>query len=176
MKLMKFKLLETFRKIKPFSITFKDELTVIVGENCSGKSSFFTLLTDPSHKKIIEIKHTPEISYRFFDTEKQNPRIKNSMSDSKNIMFDIATRFSSHGEAMLPILLGTKQFNNELILIDEPDAGISLKNQKKMLDAFKMAINNDCQIIMSTHSYFLIKNVQSVFNMSTKNGNHLNLI
>lgn len=38
MKLTKFKLLEQFRKIKPFSITFKDELTVIVGENGSGKS------------------------------------------------------------------------------------------------------------------------------------------
>lgn len=122
-------ILKEFRGIKPFSINFKNKFSVIVGENGSGKSSFFTLLTDSSFRDLIKLDVIEDTQFSFFDTEKHNPRIKNHFG--KNIMFEVASRFHSHGEAILPIILFSKKIENKLILIDEPDAGISLKNQKK---------------------------------------------
>lgn len=160
-------LLKEFRGIQPFTIDFKNRLTVIVGENGCGKSSFFTLLTDSSyHKDMIKVDTVPGLKFVFFDTEKHNPRIKHQFG--KNAMYEALSRFHSHGEAMLPIIRAAKDFNDKLILIDEPEAGISLKNQKKILTVFRETVRKNCQIIIITHSYFLIKNVKEVFDMETK--------
>jgi predicted ATPase len=162
--LKNFSLLKNFRTMKPFSIDFK-ELTVIVGENGSGKSSFFEILTNSSHhEEYTKIDFKKGGTFKFFDTEKNNPRKKSYIENS----YDATCRFVSHGEAMLPILLENRNFSNELILIDEPEAGISLKNQKKIFEAFTVAIRNGCQIIISTHSYFFIKSVDEVFNLDKK--------
>lgn len=160
-------LLQEFRGIKPFTINFKNKLTVIVGENGSGKSSFFTLLTDSSyHKDTIKVDIVEGLQYTFFDTEKHNPRIKHHLG--KNALYEALARFHSHGEALLPIIKSSSTFKDRLVLIDEPEAGISLMNQKKILTAFRSAIRKNCQIIISTHSYFLIKSVKEVFDMETK--------
>lgn len=166
--LSKFHLVEKFRNLEPFSIKFQNQLTVIVGENGSGKSSFFSLLTNSIYQKLIKIEHAPGISYHFFDTEKHNPRIKNGIEYSVNAEFDLVCRFCSHGEALMPILKGMKSFQSKLILVDEPESGISLTNQRELLKTFNAAISNNCQIIISTHSYYLIKNVQNIFNMNSK--------
>lgn len=70
-----FKLVKEFRKISPFSFTFKPDFNVIVGENGSGKSSFLHLITNlEENKDICDAKYKPS-DFIFFDTEKQNPRV-----------------------------------------------------------------------------------------------------
>lgn len=88
--LRKFTLLESFRNINPFTVTFQQPLTVIIGENGSGKSSFFSLITNSIYKNLVKLEHKSDVSYHFFDTEKHNPRIKNNIEHSVNIINNAA--------------------------------------------------------------------------------------
>jgi predicted ATPase len=165
------KLLKEYRDIKPFSITFSHGINIVVGENGSGKSTLLNLLTNTSDfKDTFSVKVEPQTTFRFLDTEKHNPRIKNNCADSKNIGFEISSRFLSHGETMMPLLSASKDFENILLFVDEPEAGLSLRNQKKLLTIFEnISLHNNCQIILTTHSYIFIKSREEVFSMNEKN-------
>jgi energy-coupling factor transport system ATP-binding protein len=163
---------KVFYSIPPFSVTFKDGLNVIVGENGSGKSMFLHLITQTANtedlKETFSVNVDPQTTFYFLDTEKHNPRIKSSFFDSKNIGFELSSRFLSHGETMLPLISAAKTFKDILLVVDEPEAGISLKNQLKLVSVFKQALTQNCQVILTTHSYILIKSVEEVFSMDSK--------
>lgn len=164
-------LLREHQKIKPFTIEFVDGLNVIVGKNGSGKSTLLHLLTtqNQSFQDLRKVDHEPNLTFRFLDTEKQNPRLKHSLEFSETIAFDIGSRFVSHGEAMLPLILASKEFKDIVLFIDEPESGISLQNQKKIFDSLQqMTCKNNCQVIITTHSYVMIKSVGRVFCMDNK--------
>jgi predicted ATPase len=167
-----FSLLKEWHEIKPFKMTFKDGFNIVVGENGSGKSTLLHLMTDNETsglKDFRKIEYEPGSNFRFLDTEKQNPRIQSSSQFSVNLRYEIGSHFISHGEAMLPLVLASKEFNDIVLIIDEPEAGISLQNQKKIFDTLqKICHENNCQVIMTTHSYVMIKNIDKVFDMCTK--------
>ena len=169
--LKSFTLKAEYRGIQPFKMEFQDGLNVIVGENGSGKSTLLYLLTTDDFKELPSIRsidHEPSIEFRFLDTEKHNPRIKTDCSESKNIGFEIGSHFWSHGETMLPLVLASKDFKNIILFVDEPESGISLSNQKKIFEGLqKASIKNNCQVIITTHSYIIIKKTPTVFCMDT---------
>ena len=163
-----FTLNKLHRGIEPFTLQFDDGLNVIVGENGSGKSSILQLMIEKHDKELAQTDYEQGANFKFLDTEKCNPRIKSYISDL-TLQYDVCSRFMSHGEAMLPLILAAKGFKDIVLIVDEPEAGISLKNQKKIIDAFKkIADKNACQIIVTTHSYVMIKNVSRVFCLDTK--------
>lgn len=166
--LKSFHLKSTYRAIEPFTIKFKEGLNIIVGENGSGKSTLLQLLAYPDDNKEIKDVIVDPVNFRFFDTEKNNPRIKGDITHSKNIGFEISSHFMSHGETMIPIIMAAEDFKDLLLVIDEPEAGISIGNQKKILGALNKAVENNCQVVVSTHSYVFIKSVPKVFNMGDK--------
>ena len=164
--LKKIKLLKEYRNLDPFSLYFKDGLNIIVGENGSGKSTLLHLIVGNLDKSEVKLDFEKGAQYRFLDTEKQNPRIKSSCADSKNIAFEVSARFMSHGQAMLLLLEGAKDFKDLLLLVDEPEAGISLQNQIKVLKILKKIVEqSNCQVILTTHSYPIIKSEKDIFSM-----------
>ncbi len=172
-----FELTETYREIKPYKLPFKAGLNVIVGENGSGKSTLFHIMENQKRPLFnfegfsIGLTNPGDaIEFRSFDTEKMNPRVS-QQQQRDNAIFSFQAAWVSHGEAMLPILEWCKKAQNAsdmLIFIDEPEAGISLGNQKKLFRVFKAAEKNGCQVIITTHSYVLIKSAKRVFDLDTR--------
>jgi len=169
-----FELKEEYHGVKPFKCPFKEGVNVVVGENGSGKSTMLNLMADkkelgikPDFFKIKLVTPGKEVSFRFLDTEKDNPRTS-SVKFEQNIGYGIHSHFVPHGEAMLPIIEWCKNASDIIILIDEPDSGILLKNQKVIFRVLKKAEANGCQIIITTHSYVLIKSAKIVYSLDTK--------
>jgi len=163
---------EEYRGFKPQTFEFKPGINLIVGENGAGKSTLLRLIGDHEQRMIKkEVKltmdaHINGVETRFFDTEKDNPRMKD-LQISNYIGYALHSHFKSHGESLLPIVLNMKEKKDMVIFIDEPEAGISLRNQLKVLEAIKTAEENGCQLFVATHSYVLIKNAEKVFNVKT---------
>jgi predicted ATPase len=168
--LLKFKLKKKLYTIKPFTIEFKDGLNLIVGDNGSGKSTLIALLTKSDYEQDIkELTLTDDCKingteFKFFDTEKQNPRLKHEIEH----MYDVASHFMSHGEAIFPMVSAVETMKDIVVFVDEPEAAVSLKNQKIIYDSFIEAEKNNCQLIICTHSYVLIKNCDEVFDMGSR--------
>jgi predicted ATPase len=164
--LKKFELTKPYREINPFRVEFQDGMNLIVGENGSGKSTVLQLITEgkKSEYSTVDVNN---VQFMYFDTEKHNPRTRNYLPE-KGAMFQVASHFWSHGQTLFPILEHIKEISNQLVLIDEPESGISLSNQVKLLEAMDIAIKNSCQIVLATHSYVFIRSAEKVFNISTK--------
>lgn len=159
-----FKLKEKFQDIKPFKCVFKGGLNIIVGENGSGKSTMLKLMANKKEKffQVKLVNSGQQVDTRFLDTETQNPRFAKEYA-TKNIFFEVMSHFSSHGESILPLVQACRSFKDSVIFVDEPEAGISIKNQFKVLQAFEESEKNGCQLIVTTHSYVIINNAEEVF-------------
>jgi len=171
--LKSFELIRPYRNIRPFKLKFSPGLNIIVGENGSGKSTMLALIikdapvaTDVA--KICKLTVTPGTKYRFLDTERQNPRVQHRLpNDPKLFNFTVASHFCSHGESIMPLVRAIKSFKDELVLIDEPEAGISLSNQFKLAELFEQVAKHN-QVVVTTHSYVLIRRVKKVYDLDSR--------
>jgi predicted ATPase len=151
---------------KGASIEFKDNLTLLVGDQGVGKSTILKALQNfKSHKEIIAIKTKGKVSTLAFDTEKDNPRMQGSLGRPQDAMFIVQSHFASHGETILPLMEHVTTEKDKLIMIDEPESGLSIRSQYKLVKFFKKAVKNGCQLLVATHSMALIQSHKEVFNL-----------
>ena len=155
-------------------------LTLLVGDQGCGKSTILTCIRD-KHKDV-EFSLSPDtmakgVDFFYFDSEHDNPRLKDpnlySTVDGQNKGIGYASaltsRFKSHGEIMeVYTVKCLRNAKNALILIDEPESGLSLHNQFRLIEEIYSAIDRDCQLIISTHCYPLIKYTKEVFNVKDR--------
>lgn len=145
-------------------IKFFPGITLLAGDQGCGKSSILSGLTKPQMFKWT-VK-CDKCQYRYIDTERDNPRVKDPELLPRGLYgFGIRSRFASHGEILLPVLKEMGKYKNELLLVDEPEAGLSIRSQLLILKTLHKAVKNGCQVVVATHSWIIIESIDKVLNL-----------
>jgi predicted ATPase len=160
-------------------------VNLFVGDQGCGKSTLLNLI-QKNHNDINVILSDfalkNEIETFFFDSEKDNPRINdpqhytNSNGENIGIGFGagLASRFKSHGEILESFIIRPLlKAKDCVIILDEPESGLSITNQFKLINAINVAVDNGCQLFIATHCYPLITSfdVISLEHNEQMNGN-----
>ncbi len=153
---------------KSFSIQCS-EVNLFVGDQGCGKSTLLKLLQQ-NHSdikiKLSESAIKNGVSSFYFDSEKDNPRVKNpelfTRPGGENIGIGyggaLASLFQSHGEVLEKFIIGPiNKAKDCVILLDEPESGLSITNQFKLVNAINNAVKRNCQFFIATHCYLLIE-------------------
>lgn len=144
------------------------DINLFVGDQGCGKSTLINLIR--LNHGDIDLKMTEHtiqngVDSFFFDSEKDNPRTKDPIAYTKPTGESIgygygnalASRFKSHGEILEHFIISPLlKAKDCVILLDEPESGLSITNQFKMINAIKTAAKNNCQLFIATHCYPLI--------------------
>jgi len=166
------KLLKDFRCFKAGeTIQLPGPACLLVGDQGTGKSSLLHIIRTGIKDKYAEVQSDAgPTELRFFDTEKMNPRTKDHFSDDQNVIFEVAARFASHGQTMLPILMTQDLLNGKLstFLIDEPESGLSLMSQVKVRDHYREMLKRGHHLVIATHSPVLMKTTEQVFDVAAR--------
>lgn len=145
------------------------DVNLLVGNQGCGKSTFLTML-QKNHPgleiTISEYTKANGVNSFFFNSELDNPRVKDPElfttpgGESVGIGMGgaLASRFMSHGEVLESFVINPlNKAENCVVILDEPESGLSITNQFRLIQAIKKAVKNGCQIFIATHCYPLIK-------------------
>ena len=153
---------------KNFEITCSD-VNLFVGNQGCGKSTYLNLLQQNHSDLKIKLSENVlknGVKSFYFDSEHDNPRMKDPELFTKPNGTDVgigfggalASRFQSHGEILVKFIISPiLKAKDCVILLDEPESGLSLTNQFKLVDSINIAVQNGCQFFIATHCYPLIE-------------------
>lgn len=162
--------------VLPVNHTFEfDDVNIFVGEQGTGKSTLLSILssnnpniiniTENEIKKEDDDKDKEEIQpgKYYFNSEFDNPRTKNpeEFINAQNLLGyggALLSRKKSHGEIMEFLLFDSlSTITDTIVFIDEPETGLSIKNQYKLIKLINEAVERGCQFFIATHSYLIIE-------------------
>jgi energy-coupling factor transporter ATP-binding protein EcfA2 len=149
---------------KDSEFILKDGINLLVGDNGCGKSTLIRLLIKANLENLKGL-----IVYNV-DMEKTNPNISKPDPDNgtthspQQISNMFMWSVESHGETREGVLAGVLSNEFDMLILDEPEQGLSLRNQLKYLNKLK---ETGKPIIISTHSKTFIENVDEVFDVET---------
>lgn len=178
MHLLSIKLNEDFRILNSnLSIQLKP-LTLLVGDQGCGKSSLLELLQKNSNKLTMVLSDEViknSIGSYYFDSESMNPRTADLVANYSNpdgtnkgigMGEALLTRFMSHGETLRKFTVDAiHKAKDCVLLLDEPEAALSLRNQFKLADQLKKAKKRNVQVIVATHCLPIIESVDEVYSL-----------
>ncbi len=154
----------TFKKDEV--ISFKEQITILVGDQGCGKSSLLNLIKNNNTEVLTW--DCDRTNSAFFDLEMDNLRTQELSKVNSKFKFQISGMFKSHGECNNTILGYINQVNNILLLLDEPDSALSIKSCYKLVDSMKKAIENNIQIVISAHNPIIIESFPEVLSLEHK--------
>jgi len=152
-------------------IIFRQGINLLVGDQGCGKTTLLDMMNKQHGDLDVDLHPYTRINSTktvYFDTEKMNPRIVNALphdATAEEFRTNLALRWSSHGEAMLPILMSQLRSFNGIIFIDEPESGLSIRSQYKLASAIMESEKRGAQLFIATHSIVLMESVHEVYSM-----------
>ena len=165
---------------KNFEIACSD-VNIFVGDQGCGKSTLLTMLQKNYKDISIELSDYTQnhgVKSFYFDTEHDNPRVKDARMYSTpggqdigiGVAGAIVSHFQSHGEVMESFILDPmRKAKDCVVILDEPESGLSITNQFKLIKTINGAVKNGCQMFIATHCYPLIE----MFNVISLQHNEL---
>ena len=160
------------------------DVNLLVGNQGCGKSTLLQMIS--KNHSDLKLTFTPETDLKtlnsyYFDSETNNPRIVDpemyTNISGESIGYGVGngldSRFRSHGEVLEELVIdGLKNAKNCIILLDEPESGLSITNQFRFIKMIQKAVSNGCQLFIATHCYPLIEanNVISLEHKETMSG------
>ncbi len=145
-------------------IDFKP-LTILVGDQRTGKSTIIELVRNCSqYKEIVQISAN-KIRLFSLDFEKDSSRGAERFKNELPIMFQIASAWSSHGETVNAFHQNLNGVKNSCIIQDEPDMALSIRSIMKLIERFKTHLERKNQLILSAHNPMLIGAFPEVYSM-----------
>lgn len=145
-------------------------VNLFVGNQGCGKSTLLSMIQSCHKDLTVQLtEHTKKngVNTFYFDTERDNPRVKdfsaytnpNGTSKGIGIGGALSSRFKSHGEVLESMVINPlNEAKDCIVLLDEPESGLSITNQFKLIKAINKAVLNNCQLFIATHCYPLIQN------------------
>lgn len=178
MHILSLELLKDYRTLPSGLVIDLKPVTLLVGEQGCGKSSLLKLLqaNSPDLKmKLSDYLIENEVESFYFDTETMNPRMVNAVSEystpsgeSRGIGLGaaLASHFKSHGETLREFTVNRiHQTKNCVLLMDEPESALSLKNQYRLAEELIDAQYRNVQLIIATHCLPVIESVEEVYSL-----------
>lgn len=155
------------------SYDIESGITLLVGDQGSGKSTLLHQMFTPKSYVDLELTYPDQgIKTYYFDSEYHNPRIRGSFKQNathEEFMHDMATKFSSHGQTLVHYTIGAlSRCENCVVFIDEPESGLSVKNQIEFGKELKRASSRNCQMFVATHSIPIILSQIRVLSLEHK--------
>lgn len=151
-------------------IPFHAGLNFLVGDQGTGKSTVIQLIREAARGKQpaqATIKATTPGKMLSLDFERELPRGKNYFDDRMSMQFQMASLFSSHGEVVRTILgsLDHPDVVDHLVVMDEPDIGLSPRSCHALGRQFVACVGRGCQVIASIHSPIVMGYADEVLSM-----------
>lgn len=161
-----------------YTIPDLKDINYLVGDQGSGKSTMLGLLStndkDYVSADLSEDARIGGVTSYFFDSEKDNPRTRDpelyTKPNGENLGIGfcgaLVSRFQSHGECLVDFTVnGINKASDCVLIFDEPENGLSIRNQFRLAKAFNDSVSRGCQVFVATHCLPLIESQDEVFSM-----------
>lgn len=181
---------------KGFSLDFQDPITVIVGDNGTGKSTLLKYLEfryakpfliedekDYFKKQWNSYKENEDCKLEFVSNPKMiilenkihkaglqsyfESQLTPFKADKEDVMNFMDVQSFSNGESVLDILSIFETLEDSLIILDEPETSLSIKSQVLVKEMLSK-IGKKNQLIIATHSPKLMELSESIYCMETR--------
>lgn len=147
-------------------LDFYGPICVMVGECGSGKSTILRALVNGG-SQIVRIDYQLRLPIHYHDFENGSPRIKPISACANDDELIVCTRAvsMSHGQSNLILIEELDDAENKLILLDEPESGLSPKNCRELYRTMELATKRGCHFIIATHSPVLALMAESILDL-----------
>lgn len=164
-------------------IPFSPGVNLLVGDQGSGKStileaiaslggvqkSFWKKDSPAEYKKafiLVPSESTGPFKVFAHDYENDSPRTAPSLDLMGMLpVTDVFSMKNSHGESTNRINSRLSQASNMLLILDEPDSGLSNRSALALADILKGCAERDCQVIASVHHPWIIEAFPRVYSV-----------
>lgn len=158
---------------------FRSGINLLVGDQGTGKSTLIGgIVAAIEHQKRSIIRaddfldlHMQGDALRIvclYDIERMNPRLHTTHFQDVDFGLQSNLRQSSHGQCVNAILEFVAESRGAILLIDEPDQGLSCRSASKLIEVLKRAAARGNQVIASVHNPIVIGGFDKVLSMEHK--------
>lgn len=143
------------------TFAFRSGVNLLVGDQGCGKSTLLEAINSKAKVKVVADLGKSA----FLDFEKGLPRNKSDFLPNVDYLAQVAAGWSSHGQVVNAALRGMPVEYGLVVLLDEPDAALSVRSCVALVHQLNATVARGCQIIAAVHNPILIASQEAVLSL-----------